>query len=379
MDGAMGTMVQELDLDDSAFGGSLFKMLTDLLTFSRPDDLEGIHYKYLEAGANIIETNTFGASPLRLTEFDFPKIDTSDMQGLPSELDLKQKDLPAITRHLNIKACEIAQRAIDRYKASSEYDGRPLFIAGSIGPSNNVISSTRADLQKTTFDKVVENNFLQVMGLVEGGADILLFETQQDILELKASIIGAKKAFVEYGKTLPIMAQVTVDTFAKMQIFNTDIHAAYVAVEGMGIATFGVNCNVGPVELKEAVKKLSKISHHPISIVPNAGQPISEDGKTCYKLTPEDMAETMEPFVRESGVSIVGGCCGTRPDHIRAMREKLNEVVPVSRETLKGVYISGPQEAVLIDSSENLVRIGEKINLRGSKKIRDAVENESGI
>jgi len=379
MDGAMGTMVQELELSDSAFGGSLFKMLTDLLTFSRPEDLEGIHFKYLEAGANIIETNTFGASPLRLTEFDFPKIDTSDMQGLPSELDLKQKDLPAITRHLNIKACEIARKAIDRYKASSEYDGRPLFIAGSIGPSNNVISSTRADLQKTTFDKVVENNFLQVMGLLEGGADILLFETQQDILELKASIIGAKKAFVESGKTLPIMAQVTVDTFAKMQIFNTDIHAAYVAVEGMGIATFGVNCNVGPVELKDAVKKLSKISHHPISIVPNAGQPTSEDGKTCYKLTPEEMAETMEPFVRESGVSIVGGCCGTRPDHIRAMREKLNGVVPASRETLKGVYISGPQEAVLIDSSENLVRIGEKINLRGSKKIREAVENESGI
>jgi 5-methyltetrahydrofolate--homocysteine methyltransferase len=237
----MGTMVQELELSDSAFGGSLFKMLTDLLTFSRPDDLEGIHLKYLEAGANIIETNTFGASPLRLTEFDFPKIDTADMRGIPDGLDLKQKDLSAITHQLNVKACEIAQKAIDRHKASSEYDGRPLFIAGSIGPSNNVISSTRADLQKTTFDKVVENNFLQVIGLIEGGADILLFETQQDILELKASIIGAKKAFAESGKSLPIMAQVTVDTFGKMQIFNTDIHAAYVAVEGMGIDTFGVN------------------------------------------------------------------------------------------------------------------------------------------
>ena len=379
MDGAMGTMVQDLELTDAAFGGPLFKMLTDLLTFSRPDELESIHLKYLEAGAHIIETNTFGASPLRLRDFDFSQFDAADVRAVPPGLDLRQQDFSALTRHLNIKACEIARQAVERYAASADYDGRPLFVAGSIGPSNYVISSTRADLKKTTFDKVAENNFLQVSGLIEGGADILLFETQQDMLELKASLIGAKKAFAEKGKTLPIMVQVTVDTFSKMQIFNTDIHAAYTAVAGMGIATFGVNCNVGPAELKGVVKKLSRICRHPISIVPNAGQPISEDGKTRYKLSPEEMAETMEPFARESGVSILGGCCGTRPAHIKALSDRLKDVVPATRETLKGVYISGPQEAVLLDSSENLVRIGEKLNLRGSKKIRDAVENETGM
>lgn len=379
MDGAMGTMVQDLDLDDSAFGGSLFKMLTDLLTFSRPDDLETIHMKYLRAGANIIETNTFGASPMRLKEFDFSQIDAADMRGIPEGLDLKRQDFTAITLHLNIQACKIARKAVERYTASAEYDGRPLFVAGSIGPSNYVISSTRADLKKATFDQVEENNYLQVKGLIDGGADILLFETQQDILELKASLTGAKKAFAEKGKTLPIMAQVTVDTFSKMQIFNTDIHAAYVAVAGMGVDTFGVNCNVGPAELKATVEKLSRICRCPISIVPNAGQPISEDGKTCYKLTPEEMAEVMEPFAREAGVSILGGCCGTRPAHIKALSERLKGAVPVARETLNGVYVSGPQEAVLMDSSKDLIRIGEKLNLRGSKKIREAVEGESGI
>lgn len=379
LDGAMGTMVQDLNLDDSAFGGSLFKMLTDLLTFSRPDDLQSIHTKYLQAGANIIETNTFGASPLRLKEFDFSQIDVSDMRGVPEGLDLKAQDFEAITRWLNVKACEIAQKAIDQYKTSPDYDGRPLFAAGSIGPSNYVVSKTQADLKKATFDQIVENNYRQVAGLLEGGADILLFETQQDILELKASLIGAKKAFAEKRKTLPVMAQVTVDQFSKMQIFNTDIHAAYVAVAGMGIAAFGVNCNVGPAELKSTVEKLGRISRHPISIVPNAGQPISEDGKTCYKLTPEEMVEVIEPFVREGGVSIVGGCCGTRPDHIKALSERLKGAAPVKRDASEGIYISGPQEAVLLDSSENLIRIGEKLNIRGSKIIRDAVEGESGV
>lgn len=379
LDGAMGTMALDLNLDDSAFGGSLFKMLTDLLTFSRPEDLESIHAKYLRAGANIIETNTFGASPLRLKEFDFSQIDVSGMHGVPEGLDLKAKDLEAITRHLNVKACEIARKAVERYRASAEYDGRPLFIAGSIGPSNYVVSGTLANLKQATFDQIVENNYHQVAGLIEGGADILLFETQQDILELKASLIGAKKAFAEKRKTLPVMVQVTVDAFSRMQIFNTDIHAAYVAVAGMGIDTFGVNCNVGPAELRSTVEKLGRISRHPISIVPNAGQPVSEDGKTCYKLTPEEMAEIMEPFIREGGVSIVGGCCGTRPEHIKALSERLKGAAPLKRVTDNGVYISGPQEAVLLDSSENLVRIGEKLNIRGSKKIRDAVEGESGV
>ena len=379
LDGAMGTMVQNLELDDAAFGGAAFKMLTDLLVFSRPDDLEGIHLEYLRAGANLIETDTFGASPLRLKEFDFTQIDITDIKAIPQGLDLKKSDYSAITHHLNVEGCRIAKKAIDRYKNEPEYDGRPLFVAGSIGPSNYVLSKTEADLNKANWDQIVENNFLQVKGMIEGGADVLLFETQQDILELKASIMGAHKAFDESGKRLPIIAQVTVDGFSKMQIFNTDIHAALVAVEGMGISAFGINCNTGPELMQKTVEKLSRVCSLPISIVPNAGQPVSEDGKTCYKLEPEDMADYVERFVKDLGVSIIGGCCGTTPEHIRAISTRLKGLVPTRKKVEKKVYVSGPQEAIPIDSSEALVRIGERLNVRGSKKVREAVESDDEI
>lgn len=379
LDGAMGTMVQSLHLSDSAFGGALYKMLTDLLVFSRPGDLEGIHLKYLQAGANIIETNTFGATPLRLREFDFSHINVSDMQAIPEGLDIRQCDYEAITRHLNVEACRIARRAVERYKTLPEYDGRPLFIAGSIGPSNYVLSSTQANLKHSTFVEIVDNFHQQVAGLIDGGADIVLLETQQDILETKASIIGAKKAFAEKGKVLPIMVQVTVDGFSKMQIFNTDILAAYTAVAHMGITTFGINCNVGPDLMRETVKRMSQFCNHPISVVPNAGQPISEDGKTCYKLTPEEMVEIMEPFAREGGVSILGGCCGTNPTHIRALSNRLAGLAPLKRVQDKRIFISGPQEAVPLDSSKDLIRIGERLNVRGSQKVREAVEREGGM
>lgn len=379
LDGAMGTMVQDLGLTDAAFGGPDFKMLTDLLIFSRPDDLKEIHLKYLKAGANIIETDTFGASPLRLKEFDFSKLDPADMQAVPDELDFAQCDYEAITYHLNVAGAKIAKQAIETYRQLPEYDGRPLFVAGSIGPSNYVLSSTEADLKKAVFAQIVDNNRRQVVGLIDGGADILLFETQQDILELKASLVGAKRAFAEKGKSLPIMAQVTVDQFSKMQIFNTDIHAAYTAVAGMGIDVFGINCNVGPELMRDTVEKLSRFCQHPISIVPNAGQPISEDGKTCYKLEPEAMAEMVEAFISQSGVSIVGGCCGTRPDHIAALRKRLQGVERKSRQPDRTVYVSGPQEAIPLDSSQGLIRIGERLNVRGSQVIREAVESEGGL
>ncbi len=379
LDGAMGTMVQNLELDDAAFGGAAFKMLTDLLIFSRPDDLEGIHLEYLRAGANLIETDTFGASPLRLKEFDFTQIDVTDIKAIPQGLDLKKSDYSAITHHLNVEGCRIARKAIDRYKNEPEYDGRPLFVAGSIGPSNYVLSKTEADLNKANWKQIVDNNFLQVRGMIEGGADVLLFETQQDILELKASLTGANKAFDESGKQLPIIAQVTVDGFSKMQIFNTDIHAALVAVEGMGISAFGINCNTGPELMQKTVEKLSRVCSLPISIVPNAGQPVSEDGKTCYKLEPEEMADYVERFVKDFGVSIIGGCCGTTPAHIRALSNRLKGVAPARKKIEKRVFVSGPQEAIPLDSSEALVRIGERLNVRGSKKVREAVERDDGI
>jgi 5-methyltetrahydrofolate--homocysteine methyltransferase len=379
MDGAMGTMVQNLGLSDEAFGGPDFKMLTDLLVFARPKDLEEIHFEYLNAGANIIETDTFGASPLRLKEFDFTKIKSDDMEAVPADLCLKAADLNAIAYYLNLEACCIARKAINRYKALKGYDGRPLFVAGSIGPSNYVVASTQAELKEATFDEIIENSYRQVLGLIDGGADVLLYETQQDILELKAEIVGAHKAMNEKGIKVPIMAQTTVDQFSKMQIFNCDVQAAYVAISGMGIDVFGINCTCGPDEMSLTVEKMSKFCNLPFSVVPNAGQPESIDGKTCYKLEPEAMAEAVAPFVEQWGASIVGGCCGTTPDHIRKLAERINNVAPKKREKDENIYLSGPQNAYVLDSSRSLIRIGERLNVRGSKKVRDAVEGGDKI
>lgn len=379
LDGAMGTMIQGLNLEPADFGGELFQMLSDMLTFSRPEALKDIHLAYYRAGANAVETNTFGASPLRLAEFDFSKLDTRAFAPLPYDIDLTRLSYSEMAYYMNRAGCEIARRALNEYAASDEYDGRPLYVIGSIGPSNYVLSSTNADLKKGTWEQIEENFYHQVIGLIDGGADVLLFETQQDILELKAAVSGGMKAMQAKGVTLPIMAQVTVDEFSRMQIFGTDIHAALTTVQDIGIDVFGINCSIGPDLMGPTIKKLAKYSRLPISVLPNAGMPVSENGMTVYKLSPAHLADDMCRYVREYGVNIVGGCCGTRPDHIRALSKAVSGMMPTKRIPDPTVYVSGLQKAVAIDSSRNLVRIGERLNVRGSKKVREAVENTEGI
>jgi len=379
IDGAMGTMIQALHMTDDDFGGPDFRMLSDLLTFSHPDAIQGIHLEYYKAGANAVETNTFGASPMRLSEYDFSKLNLSRFDENPYGVDLRTLNYDDMAYYLSRAGVEVACRARDQYQESPEYDGRPLFVIGSIGPSNRVLSSTKADLKVSTFDEIAENFRIQVRGLIDGGVDVLLYETQQDILELKAAVIGGQQAMAELGKSIPIMCQVTVDTFSKMQIFNTDIHAAMVTMEGLGIDVFGINCSIGPDLMVKTVEKLSRYSKLPISVIPNAGLPSSENGKTVFKFTPEDMARFQVEFVDKYGVNVVGGCCGTNPSHIRAIAQAVKGKKPKPRTPEPGLYISGPQEAVLLDSSKTLIMIGERLNVRGSKKVRDAVENGSGI
>ena len=380
IDGAMGSMVQQLKLPESAYGGAEYAMLSDLLVYSRPNELcDEIHMEYLKAGANILETNTFGATPLRLKEFDFSNIDLSDFAPLPEGLDFHENDYEKLTYRFNVDGVKVARNAIDKYKLLPEYDGRPLYVAGSIGPSNWVLSSTQANLNKADFPTIRKNFYHQVCGLMDGGADILLFETQQDVLELKAAVTGAKDAFEEKGYKVPIMAQVTVDQFCKMQIFNTDILAAYSAVSGIGIDVFGINCTVGPELMDKVVPKMAEYSHLPISVVPNAGQPISVNGETVYPLQPEKMAEYMKDFVETHGINIVGGCCGTTPAHIREIAKAVKTVKRAVRTPKKANLVSGPQVAVDLDSSNKLIQIGERLNARGSKKVRVAVEEASNI
>lgn len=379
IDGATGTMIQKLDLDDGFYGGPAFRMLGDLLCFSLPEAVVDIHLAFLRAGAQAVETNTFGASPLRLAEYDFSLLNTSQFAANPYGLELRGIDSDSLSYHLSRRAAELACKAIERYREESGYDGRDLFVLGSLGPSNHVISATTANLRRTSFAAIADNFYRQALGLLDGGADVLLFETQQDILELKAGVFGARRAMEERGRMLPVMGQVTVDQFSRMQLFNTDIHAALVTVQGIGLDVFGINCSIGPDLMEKTAERLGALSLLPVSVVPNAGLPVSEQGKTVFKFPPERFAESLTHFVRDFGVRVVGGCCGTTPEHIACTVEALKSVVPKTCSPPRTVFVSGPQEAIALDSAENLIRFGERLNIRGSKKVRDAVENDTGI
>lgn len=379
LDGAMGTMIQGLNLTDADFGGPEFRMLSDLLSLSRPDEVKNIHLTYLRSGCHAIETNTFGASPLRLAEFDFSRLDIRGFAAFPQHLEhqkMSHADLSyAISKHSSV----LARMAIEEHKRDADYDGRPLFVLGSIGPSNWVLASTNANLRRGSYSQIVDNFAVQVRGLIDGGTDVLLFETQQDPLELKAAIHGAHKAMHEKGVRLPIMAQVTVDQFGKMQIFNTDILSVMTTVQGIGIDVFGINCSIGPDLMRTTVQKIAANCPLPVSVIPNAGLPESENGKTVFKLTPEDMAQHLKEYVCEFGINIVGGCCGTTPAHISEIASTVRGLVPKKREVPRLVRVSGPQEAHVLDASTGLIRIGERLNVRGSQKVRQAVEGEEGI
>jgi 5-methyltetrahydrofolate--homocysteine methyltransferase len=375
IDGATGTMVQGLDLSDQDFGGAEFKMLADLLVHSRPEDQIGIHLAYLRAGASAVETNTFGASPLRLEEYDFSRLDTSSFPEDPDGLDLTRLSHQEMAYHTSRQAARLGQEALSRYRKEPEYDGRPLFVLGSIGPSNHVLSCTRADLKKGTFPQIVDNFYHQVWGLVDGGADVCLIETSQDILEVKAAVFGCHKAFEATGKQLPIVAQMTVDEHARMQIFNTDIQAALTTVQGIGVDVFGINCSIGPDLMERAVAKIVRHSRLPVSVIPNAGLPESIAGETVFKLQPEPFAELVTNLVDRYNIHMVGGCCGTRPEHIRLLAEAMKGRRPEAPAPAPGLFLSGPQNAVLLDSSRSLIKIGERLNVRGSKKVRTAVES----
>ncbi len=378
IDGAMGTMIQAYEFGPEVYGGEEFQMLSDLLVFSKPKAIQEVHLAYLQAGAHAIETNSFGASPLRLAEFDLSKIDLSEYPQRADGIQVNQLSLKEFSRLLSYDSAQIARTALAEHKKSNEYDGRPLLVLGSLGPSNWVLSTTHADLHKGAFSKIQENFYIQCLGLIEGGADILLFETQQDALELKAAVFGAKQAMEELGMEIPIICQVTVDQYSKMQIFHTDILAALTSLQHIGIDAFGINCSIGPDLMGPTVEKICKHSQIAVSIVPNAGLPQSENGQTVFKLTPQDMAQQVKKFA-EMGANLVGGCCGTTPAHIRAIAEQVKGLKPLQRKIDQGLYIAGPQQAVLLDSKEGLIRIGERLNVRGSKKVRDAVESGGPI
>ncbi|MGH6919240.1 MAG: homocysteine S-methyltransferase family protein, partial [Geminicoccaceae bacterium] len=284
-DGAMGTQIQgrELSVEHDFWGK---ENCSEVLNLSRPDLVRAIHRGYLEAGADAIETNSFGGSPITLGEFD----------------------LADQAFEINRIAGTLAHEAI------AEVGGnRARFVIGAIGPGTRLPSLGHVDYRS------LEQAFsVQAAGLIAGGADVILCETCQDPLQLKAAVNGARIAMREAGKNLPIMAQVTVETTGTMLV-GTDIVAAQTIVAALDVPIMGLNCATGPQEMAEHLAHLAGNWRGTISVLPNAGLPELVDGRTCYPLGPEALAGWLERFVTEDGVGIVGGCCGTTVEHIRAL------------------------------------------------------------
>lgn len=286
-DGAMGTEIQKLELPAHRYpdGQAGFN---DGLTLTCPREIAAIHRSYLKAGADCIETNTFGSNKLKLDEY-----------GMGDG-----------TYEINKMAAELAA------EAASSYDNR--YVIGTMGPTGFLPSSLEESLGSMPLDDIEEAFRVQAEGLADGGADAILIETSNDLLEMKLAVSAAKPT------NLPVMANVTFPQYGNM-LLGTPVDAAYVTMDGMGIDVFGINCSTGPAEMVPAIEWLDRHATHPILVVPNAGLPENDNGRATYSMTPEIMAGTMANITgKYRMVRIIGGCCGTTPEHIGAMRRVIN-------------------------------------------------------
>ena len=295
-DGAMGTEIQKFDPKPEDFpdGKDGFN---DGLVVTKPDWIKKIHKSYLDAGADCIETNSFGSNKLKLDEYGF-----GDK-----------------TVEFNQKIAKLAK------EVASEYTDRPRYVIGSMGPTGFLPSSNDPDLGQKPLDEIRNAFELQAEGLILGGVDALLIETSQDILEVKLAIEGSHNAIKKTGKKVPIIANVTLDQYGKM-LLGTNVQAAYTTVSDMGIDVFGLNCSTGPIEMTQSVQWLNDQNEHQLLVIPNAGMPENVGGQAQYKMTPENMGDALKDFISKYGkIRIIGGCCGTNPDHIARLRKVIDE------------------------------------------------------
>ncbi len=295
-DGAMGTEIQKFapvaeDFPDGKDG------FNDGLVITKPEWIKKIHKSYLDAGADCIETNSFGSNKLKLDEYGF-----GDK-----------------TVEFNKKIAELA------VEVASKFKDKPRYVIGSMGPSGFLPSSNDPDLGQKPLDEIRNAFELQAEGLILGGVDALLIETSQDILEVKLAIEGCHNAIKKTAKKVPIIANVTLDQYGKM-LLGTNIQAAYTTVSDMGIDVFGLNCSTGPIEMTSSVRWLNEQNEHKLLVIPNAGMPENVGGQAEYKMTPENMAEALKDFISKYGkIRIIGGCCGTNPQHIATLRKVIDE------------------------------------------------------
>src|ERR1043166_1383740 len=292
-DGAMGTNIQRHHPTPEDFGGKSLEGCNDHLVLTRPDIIRAIHESFLAVGCDVVETCTFQSTPHRLREWG-----------------IEEK-----THDLNVAAARLARAACDVYATPDQ----PRFVAGSIGPTGLLLSSSDPVLSNTTFAELEENYYQQARSLVEGGVDVLLVETAQDILEVKAAVAGFERLFAEIGRRVPVQTQITLDTSGRM-LLGTDIASAMTTLESLPIDVLGLNCSTGPEHMRDPIRFLAQHAAHPVSCIPNAGLPLNTGtGDAVYPLEPEPMAAMLGDFVDELGVRIVGGCCGTTPEHLAAV------------------------------------------------------------
>jgi 5-methyltetrahydrofolate--homocysteine methyltransferase len=342
-DGAMGTMLQAADLTLDDF--QQLEGCNEILNVTRPDVLERIHGEYLDTGIDAIETNTFGSNWSNLSDY-----------GIDDRIE-----------ELSRAGAEIARRAVEKYEAA---DGRMRWVLGSIGPGTKLPSlghTSYAHLKSTFAD--------QARGLILGGSDALLVETSQDLLQTKAAVNGCKQAIVETGIRVPIFVEVTVETTGTM-LMGTEIAAALTTLEPLGIDMIGLNCATGPDEMSEHLRHLSKYAHIPVMCMPNAGLPVLGADGASYPLTPDELATAHEQFVKEFGLGLVGGCCGTTPAHLKAVVDRIGGATAAARMIEEDRGVASLYQHVPFDQDSSYLAIGERTNANGSLAFREAMLEE---
>ncbi len=349
-DGAMGTSIHSRYPSAEEFGGEELEGCNDHLVLSSPHLIREIHASFLEVGCDALETNTFRANRFALKEY-----------GLQKKVS-----------EMNRAAAQLAKEVAVAFSTPS----RPRFVAGSLGPSGFLPSSSDPELGRITYEELVDGYQEQAKALLQGGVDLLLVETGQDILEVKASVSGARRAMAGEGREVPLQVQVTLDTSGRM-LLGTDMPAAMVTLEALKVDVLGLNCSTGPEPMRGPIRFLSEHSRTPISVIPNAGIPHNLGGEAIYPLTPEKLAKAHREFVEEMGVAVVGGCCGTTPDHLKAVVEAVEGVRRGSRPAGdRSPRVSSAVRAVKIRQIPAPTFIGERVNAQGSRRVKNLLLDE---
>ncbi|HZG72328.1 MAG TPA: methionine synthase [Chondromyces sp.] len=336
IDGAMGTMLQQANLTPEDFGGEEYDGCNEYLNLTAPHVVERIHRQYLEAGADIIATNTFGGTPLVLNEYQ----------------------LGDQAYEINKRAVEIAKQCTAEFSTPEH----PRYVAGAMGPTTKTLSVTGG----IDFETLSENFEEQAKALIDGGADLLLMETSQDMLNVKAGVLGIERAFAATGKKLPVMISGTIEPMGTT-LAGQNIEAFYISIEHIQPLSVGLNCATGPEFMTDHIRSLSEISQTFVSCYPNAGLP---DENGCYHESPESLAKKIAGFAEKGWLNIVGGCCGTTPEHIRAIREAVDVYPPRVRPSSPHGHVVSGIEPLVYDDSMRPLFIGERTNVIGSRKFK---------